>query len=191
MRIVILLLLFTAPLLAAESGYRIVHPDGTVEYTDQPIKGAEEIRIPEVPTFPSQSSPQSPRVSSPASPREISTASPKQQNLGYQLLAISSPQEQETVWFNENGMTVLLQLQPGLAEGDELVIRLDGEIVARGSNTSFTLKNVFRGTHTLSAAVIDGQGAVVLEANPVTFYMRQHSVLEPISPLSPPPTPIP
>lgn len=171
-RILFLAFLLTTPLLAAETGYRIVHPDGTVEYTDQPGTGGEEIRMPEVPTYPSQlpqTQGRSPRASAPA----------MKQAAGYRSLAISSPREQETVWFNADGMNVSVQLQPGLAAGDEVVIRLDGTIVARGNGTAFSVKNVYRGPHTVSAAILDQQGSVLLEAEPVTFYMRQHAIRTP------------
>ena len=177
-RIMLLGILFSAPLMAAAAGYRVVHPDGTVEYTDQPAKGAEEIRLPEIPTYPSQP-PQSPRVSTPAVTQDAPPPPPEPQGSDYRSLVISSPQEQETVWFNANGMTVSLQVQPGLSEGDEVVIQLDGKVAARGSSTSFTLSDVYRGPHTLSAAITDERGSVLLEAKPVTFFMRQHSAIKP------------
>jgi hypothetical protein len=60
-----------------------------------------------------------------------------------------------------------------------VVLRLDGVKVASGSSASFTLKNIYRGPHTLSASIIDEQGEVILEAEPVTFFMRQHSIRTP------------
>ena len=177
-RILLLWALFAAPLFAAETGYRIVHPDGTVEFTDQPGKGAEEIRMPEVPTYPAQQ-PTSPRVSPTPTSQDSRPAATPQQRKAYESFAISSPQEQETLWFNEKGMPVSLQVQPALAEGDEVVIRLDGKTVASGSSTSFTVKDVYRGSHTLSAAITDERGTIIREAKPVTFFMRQHSLLHP------------
>lgn len=190
-RIAILSLLVTTQLLAAEAGYRIVHPDGTVEYTDQAIKGSEEIQIREVSTFSSPSSDQSPGGTAPVTAQNGQAESSNKQNLDYQSIAIASPKEQETVWFDANGMVVSLQIEPGLADGDEVVLRLDGEVVASGRGTTFTLTNVYRGTHTMTAVVMDGHGDVLLESQPVTFYMRQHSVFEsPSSPQSPT-TPVP
>jgi hypothetical protein len=188
--ILVLWILSATPLLAAEADYRVVHPDGTVEFTDQPAKGAEEIRIAEVPTYPSQL-PRSPQVFSPSISQNNRPSSTQQQSGDYQAFVISSPQEKETVWFDEQGMTVSLLLVPGLAKGDEVVIRLDGKVVASGSGTSFTIKEVYRGTHTLSAAITDEQGIVIREAKPITFFMRQHSVLHPSSPLSTPATSTP
>jgi len=172
-RILFLALLLAAPLFAAETGYRIVHPDGTVEFTDQPEKGAEEIRIEELPTYPAQR----PRpAAAPPSPTEP-TAEAGLHTGGYDTFAIASPQEQETVFFNEEGMSVSLHIAPSLAEGHEVVLRLDGVKVASGASTTFTLKNIYRGPHTISATISNEQGEVIREAEPVTFFMRQRSIL--------------
>jgi hypothetical protein len=190
-RILFLALLLAAPLFAAESGYRIVHPDGTVEFTDQPDKGAEEIRIEELSTYPAQA-PRSPvrATPSPTSRREPAPETGLHTG-GYDTFAIVSPQEQETVFFNEEGMTVTFLIEPSIAGGHEVVLRLDGVKVAGGSSASFTLKNIYRGPHTLSASITNEKGEVLREAKPVTFFMRQHSIRNPplqIPPLSPPPT---
>lgn len=186
-RILFLALLLAAPLFAAETGYRIVHPDGTVEFTDQPEKGAEEIRIEELPTFPAQrprpaATPPSPSGSGPSAEAGLHTG-------GYDTFAIASPQEQETVFFNEEGMSVSLHIAPALAEGHEVVLRLDGVKVASGASTTFTLKNIYRGPHTISATINNEQGEVISEAEPVTFFMRQRSILTP--PLQIPPSSTP
>lgn len=178
-------MLLAAPLFAAETGYRIVHPDGTVEFTDQPEKGAEEIRIEELSTFPAQR----PRpAAAPPSPTEPAAEAGLHTG-GYDTFAIASPQEQQTVFFNEEGMSVSLHIAPALAEGHEVVLRLDGVKVASGGNTSFTLKNIYRGPHTLSATINNEQGEVIREAEPVTFFMRQHSILTPSLRIPPSSTP--
>jgi hypothetical protein len=174
-RILFLALLLAAPLFAAETGYRIVHPDGTVEFSDHPTEGAEEIRIEELSTYPAQRprpAAAPPPPSEPAAEADLHTGS-------YDTFAIASPQEQETVFFNEEGMTVTFNIEPSISAGHEVVLRLDGVKVASGSSASFTLKNIYRGPHTLSASIIDEQGEVILEAEPVTFFMRQHSIRTP------------
>ena len=180
-------ILFSMPLLAAETGYRIVHPDGTVEFTDQPAKGAEEIRIEQVPTY------QSPSVGTTPSRQASPSPSPRSeaQSGGYESFAIRSPKIDEVLWFTGKGIRVSLQIQPGLGQGDKVVVRLDGEQVAEGRGTSFTVEEVYRGPHTVSAAIVNMQGNVVREAEPVSFFMRQRTILNPNSPLAPSPTPTP
>lgn len=175
-RILFICLLISTPLLAAETGYRIEHPDGSVEFTDRPDKTGEAISIPQVSTFPSVHS-----ESSRSLPTAVSQDpdTKKDQQVENVTLTISSPREQETVWFDANGVVVTLQVVPALPEGSKIVLHLDGKEVASGYATSITLKDVYRGSHVLSAAVIDGQGKVISESAPVTFFMRQHSALHP------------
>ncbi len=172
-RLLMMGMVLAASLCYGETGYRIVHPDGTVEYTDQPVNGAEAIPMPEITTYPAPP-PSTPSAGIPGISTKPATG---QQRDGYLLFTISSPQDEQTVWFNEKGMTVSLQLQPGLNDGDEVIIRMDGVIVASGTATTYTIKDVFRGTHTLSAAIADSQGSVIKETGPITFILRQHSVL--------------
>lgn len=172
-------IVIVAPLSAEDTGYRIVHPDGTVEYTDQPEKGAESIRLPEIPTYTAPSEPPSPAIPSAPASEKNTVSSTQQQHEGYTLFTISSPQDQQTVWFDAAGMDVSLQLKPGLAKGDMVVIRLDGQVVAAGTATSYKIKDVYRGTHTLSAVITDGRESIIRETGPITFTMRQHSLLHP------------
>lgn len=171
-------MLVVTSLCIGETGYRIVHPDGTVEYTDEPTKGAERIQLPEIPTYPAPSLPSTVSPPSTSQDNGAATATAEQQD-GYTLFTISSPQDEETVRFNETGMTVSLQLQPGLAEGHKVEIHLDGELVATGTSASYTLQEVYRGTHTLSAVITNSEGSVIMEAGPVLFFMRQNSVQNP------------
>jgi hypothetical protein len=168
--ILLMLTLVSLSAQAAETGYRIVHPDGSVEYTDQAVEGAEPITLPEIPTYSSPPSPPARTGGTPSRP-----AQPEQKTVSASI-AITSPSKEQTLWFSEEGMAVAVQVSPALRQGEQVVIRLDGSEVARGSGSSFTLKQVYRGSHLLSAAIVDAQGNVISEAPPITFYMRQHSV---------------
>jgi hypothetical protein len=189
-RILVLAALLTAAPLLAETGYRVVHPDGTVEFTDQPTKGAKEIQIEQVPTFPAQP-PSSSRRSSSGTGVQNGTEPMQDRALGYESLAITYPRDQETVWFDEKGMTVTVSVRPELAEDDKIIVRLDGVKVASERSTHFTLKNIHRGSHTLSVAITNAKGGVIREAAPVTFFMHQRTVLNPNSPQYQAPTPTP
>lgn len=174
--------LFVVPLHAADTGYRIDHPDGSVEYTDQSGEAAKEIPLPEISTYPGEYSPSTGGSQPPPVSRPNETA--REQGGEYTRFTVSTPQNDQTVWFDENGLTVVLQIEPVLAEGDITVVRIDGEIVASGTATSFRIKDVFRGTHTLSAAILDSQGIVAREADPILFHVRQHSRLHSQDPLN-------
>jgi hypothetical protein len=170
-RICLIYLLCIPPLLAAEEGYRIVHPDGTVEFTDQQTEGAEPITLPEIPTY-------STPPSTVKGTESVSAGKVREEEVAREI-TITSPAMEQTLWFDEAGMTVSVEVTPALSEGEQVVLILDGSEVARGSSGRFSLKEVYRGTHILSAAIIDSQGSVISESPAITFYMRQHSVQQP------------
>jgi len=166
----ILLLLFSLPLMAAETGYRIVHPDGTVEYTDDATRGGEEIPLREAPTY--ESVPVPPSSSRPASVGETAEE-------GYRGITILSPQAEQVLWFDGSAVRVSVQVSPALAAGDRVVIEMNGRQVASGQGSSFSLEEVFRGSHTLRASIVDAQGNTLRVSEPVTFHMKRHSVNKP------------
>ncbi len=47
------------------------------------------------------------------------------------------------------------------------------------------LQDVFRGTHTLKAEVVNETGAVLIESQPTTFAVRQTSIANPSRPILP------
>jgi hypothetical protein len=94
-------------------------------------------------------------------------------------IAIVRPAAEETVHSNEGNMTVSVGVPRRIAPGNQVVILLDGREVARGAGTSFPLTSVERGSHTLQARVVDGNGNVLVASQPVTFHMWQASQLFP------------
>jgi hypothetical protein len=94
-------------------------------------------------------------------------------------IAIVAPAPEETVHSNEGKVTVSVGVPRGVAPGNQVVILLDGQPVARGPATSFPLAGIERGTHTLQAQVVDGKGSTLVASQPVTFHMWQASQLFP------------
>jgi hypothetical protein len=172
-KILFLLLVVSLPLAAAETGYRIVHPDGTVEFTDDPNRGGEKVEIEEVPTFHSVVPT---TKSGSATNRSQSSAGKEDQAASYQSLTITAPKAEQTIWFDGGPIAVNVNVAPQLAEGDSVVVLLDGKEVTRGQRTSFNLPQVERGSHTIGAKVVNASGTTVLRASPVTFYMQRHTI---------------
>lgn len=165
----LLLLFFCVSLLAAENtGYRIVHPDGTVEFTDDATRGGEEIKLRDVQIV------KTPSDEGEVGPRE---RPPEEEDKapGYTSLRILSPQAEATVWFSEAGVTVAVAADPPLKPDDTVVLYLDGSAVAQGKSTSLNIGLVNRGTHSLSASIDDATGKTVISSPSVTFFLRQHS----------------
>lgn len=164
---------------SAETGYRLVHPDGTVEFSDQPLPQGEEIELREAPTIQFV-----PSTSSPAGQGQTLTGGAVDSKGGEvsRTIAITSPLADETVWFDGTGVTVSVATSPALQSGQQVAITLDGKVVAKGGSNSFKLGEVDRGSHSLSAAIIDVSGSVLTSSPSVTFHLRQHTSIKRSSP---------
>ena len=169
----LLLLLVTGPLMA-ETGYRYVHPDGTVEFSDTPIEGGEEIKLRKAPAI--QFAPVTPAPTSPAQP----TSRPQQKTpTAQQSITITSPQPNQTMRFDGSDVMVSVALGDTLQQGEKVVITLDGSVVASGSGTSFNIGQVYRGSHTLAAHIESSDGSRIVSSQPITFHVLQRSIQHP------------
>jgi hypothetical protein len=173
MKISLLSLLFLGSVAHAATGYRLVHPDGSVEFTDQPISGGEEIELREAPTI--QFSPVAPSSTDSRSKKGVTDNKSAE---GTASITVTSPRDGETVWFDGSGVTVSISVSPALKAEQNIVISLDGKEATRGSGSNFTLGGVTRGSHTLSAGVIGAGGAVLFRSTPISFHVRQHTVIK-------------
>lgn len=166
------LLLCLPSYLPAAEGYKIIRPDGSVEFSDTPVKGAEKIQLPKAQGF--QPTPKGTMPSTNGA-KEKSKEAPAD----YQRFAITAPAAEETINYDEAGFSVSVAVVPGLKTGHQVVVYIDGQEVAKGSSTSFSVKAVDRGAHVLSAMIVDAGGARQQEAAAITFYVRQHSIIKP------------
>lgn len=158
--------------------YRSVDENGNVVFSDTPSEGAEKIEVKEAQT-----------VDSPSTQPFRYDPPPAEQPPRYQSLAITSPQDDQSVRANAGNVSVSMSVTPGLRGGDRLVLLMDGKQVASGSSTSVSMDNVDRGSHTLQARVIDRNGKTLASSDPVTFHLLRHSVQHakpPPGPLNPP-----
>ena len=164
--------LLILPMLAQASvGFRIVHPDGTVEFTDDPLRGGDPIQLVPAPSVPA--------YRPPARPAPTETTEDREEVRTYQALSILSPQDDQVIWFDGTGVNVNIALQPSLQSGHRVLIKMNGETVAEGHGSSFNIPQVFRGTHTLQAQVVDAVGSVIMRSDTVSFHFRQHSIIRP------------
>jgi len=154
---------------SAAAVYKWVDTEGVVHYGDSPpTTGAKPIDLPEVSRYQSR---QLPTTSSPR------TGAPAGAFKGYDSLVISRPENDETVRSNEGLFTVSLALSPGLQGGHRLQLFLDGRLVAENVGSSVQLKGVARGTHELTAVVVDEDGKEWVRSSPVRFYLHKVSLL--------------
>jgi len=174
-----LIVIFVALLLvqpALAQVYRWVDEDGVVHYTDRPVEGAEVVDLPEA-----RGTNFRRPAPLPSSERAEAAEQDADQGFTYRSFQIAQPSDEETLWNIGATLDVSLSLTPGLREGHEIEVWFDGSVLesrAPGS-LSFTIPEVYRGTHTLWARVLDSSGQVLIQSNEITFYVQQTSVINP------------
>jgi hypothetical protein len=163
-RLVMLLLLGCLCGPASAKVYKLVLPDGSVQFSDKPQEGAEEVKLPSVQTFPP-----------PPAPTNRASPSAPQQDAGatYESIKVVSPKPDETLRDNAGTVDVTVALEPSLRSDHTVEIILDGKAIGRGAATSASISNVDRGTHSVSAVVKDADDNVVATAPAVTFHLKR------------------
>jgi hypothetical protein len=172
----IVLSVLSASTVSGAPAWRWVDSEGTVHYSDRPVPGATQIELSGAQTF--NAPPRTPTSTT------VTSAQPAAR---YQLLEIASPAEQETLWNIGGTLPVSVQIEPPLALAHRIDLLYDGQpLNLRATGTSFTLTDVFRGTHTLQAVIRDSTGTE-LQRSPVrNFVVQQTSIQNPNAPLARP-----
>jgi len=159
---------------SGQQAYRWTDENGQVHYSDRPAPGATEVRLRGAQGY----APAAPRAEAAPSAAEPATA--EEAVRPYTVFNVIQPSQQETLWNIGTVVNVQVDLQPGLQTGHHLGAYLDGQLVDVGATgTQFQLTDVFRGTHTLQAVVLDASGGEVLRSLAVTFMVQQTSIQNP------------
>jgi hypothetical protein len=173
------LLLLWAITLAAADAWRWVDKDGVVHYSDRPIAGGEKV--------PLTAAPRTGSVAPPAYTRsgpdtELTAAQRKARDRAFQYTscAFANPGE-EQVFERVDTVSASIELRPAYRDGDRIEVTLNGQPLRNWpqSSTGFTLTELPRGSYTLAATVFGADGTRMCNATPVTFHLRQPSMLTP------------
>jgi len=157
--------------LARGEIYKWVDADGVVQFSDQPVPGAEQVHIKPAQSYPAPALPHS------AAPRvEISPGESAPAVVPYTSMSIVKPAADEAVRANDGNVAVSVALDPPLQAGHSVALDINGQRIASRANTHFVLENMPRGTHTLQAVVIDARGKQLIQAAPVTFHVLRTSL---------------
>ena len=163
-------LLCSLPLAAAAAVYKWVDREGTVHFSDTPREGSEEVHIAPPQTYtPERLPPITPRPEVPAAPAD------------YTRFDLASPSADQTLRDNTGAVNVNFALDPPLkvGRGHRLVVLLDGKPQPPVKDTSLTLQNVDRGTHSLQGQIVDGRGQVLMNSATIQFHLHRQSILLP------------
>ena len=173
--ILILALALTLPLAAQEKVYKKIHPDGSVEYSDKPIPGGELMNVPKgtVVTLPKPADFKAAETTGERKAAEKKQAA--EHAAVYTRFEIVRPKDDEAIRSNSGDFTAQLVLEPGIVEGDRLRWKMDGNVVEGAGSLTLIMRNVDRGTHTLQAEIVDGQGKVIKSTPVVTFHLLRHA----------------
>ena len=172
--LLIFALLFASTSAQADKVYKWVDAQGNVLYTDQPRKGAQEIKI----------------AKQPPAAAPTSLASVQDDRSRYAEVMLAAPTKQETIRDNEGNVKVAVNVVPPLRTdlGDRIRLSLDGDALAiDASSSELVLAGLDQGTHTLQAVVTDKYGRTLASSDPVEFYLKHWSTLDPRGPAIYPP----
>ncbi|MBB2496788.1 DUF4124 domain-containing protein [Aquipseudomonas ullengensis] len=165
------LLICLLPLHAHAGVYTYIDADGNRVYTDQPRSDdAEQIQL-----APSNNMSGGTQIQPPTVPLTMEEPKPP----AYQLLRILIPEPDVTIREITGNMIVTLTSEPSLLPGHSYRLLLDGQIVGTpGRSPVFPLENIDRGTHQLSAEIIDASGRILERTPSQPFHMKRISLAE-------------
>lgn len=149
-----------------EKIYKKIGPGGEVIYSDKPTSGSEEIKVPGGSSYKPVTPPPG---FTPYQPPPKITAHKEIDN----MVTITSPQNDAALWSGEGELSVSINLANNLTAGQQLEYLIDGESVYRGTDTTHTFTNIYRGTHVLTVRITDSTGEEVITSTPVTFHMQR------------------
>lgn len=155
--------------------YKTVDKEGRVTYSDvPPPKGnVKPIELKTINTTPPPSD----------MPIRLSPNNTQQQaNQTYEVL-MTAPANGTTLMVNERSVTMSINLNQGLQEGDALVYKIDGNELIKTTELSFTLEEPPRGEHSLSVEVIDSEGNILAQSDTTTIMVMRPLPKQEVTPV--------
>lgn len=155
----------------AQEVYHWTDEAGVDHYSDQPHPDAERITL-EPATIVDFNTPDVPVIAPDTTPGEDF------QDRTYEVTLVNH-EDEGTVWRDDRTLELLFDIEPPLAieRGHRLVVYIDGEPRTSPSISSqFLLHDIDRGSHRISAHIVDDQGQRLAASEPITIHHRQHSL---------------
>ena len=147
--------------------------NGVTQYSDRPVPGAKKVQL--TTTAPAEAPPVAPSTT--PTPAAKPAAAPAVQ---YQSLEIWQPENGESFFGADATVNVRLRSEPTVAAGDRLLLFLDGKLVEGGGAAyEYTLADLERGAHSITATILDDQGNEKIRSEPRVFHIKQPTVIAP------------
>ncbi len=153
-------------LTAYSAVYVTTDADGNVSYSDSPSGGAKEVTITEKTTLIEHT-----KIKKSALIKKVEKKSPTVKS----AVQILHPVNDSTIRNNNGIVDITLGVLPELNDEHSIQVFLDGELQTQQSQaTSFTLLDVYRGTHTIYTVLLNKKGTVIAESNKITIHMHRN-----------------
>jgi hypothetical protein len=169
------LLLLSSVSAAADTIYKQTDNNGNIVYTDTPQKNTQTIIIPSETTPSISSAPAAPPAHTSAvigAPTPATGDTATETRVTYTTFALISPADQET-FQNQRLIPVKVLIEPKLQTGDKTQLYVDGKPYgdpAEGSD--LTVNQLDRGSHTLSAVIVDTGNLILKSTNTITINVQ-------------------
>lgn len=157
--------------------YSWTDAEGNRVYSDQPHSGATTVEL-----APTNVIPRTPTASA---LHDDTNHNSQPAEAVYQQLTISSPEHDSSIRSNEGDLTLTVITDPPLSGSHLLKISIDGVLSQTGvpgtgaATHQLTLHNVDRGSHELSAVVVDARGTEVQRSPSITLHLQRTSLNQP------------
>ena len=178
----ILFMLIGLGTAVASDIYRWIDENGNEVYSDQPTENAEKIELRHSMIYTPVTIPGSNDITDDTqAATEQSETDQTEPAPNYQL-TIVSPEDDAGIRVNNGDVVVNLQVVPALVpeRGDKIQLYLDSlPVGVPMPQLSFILENLERGTHQLSAVVLNASGELLAQSITTTFHLQRSSLLQP------------
>lgn len=146
--------------------YKWVDKQGNVHYSDEPIKGGKEVKIPTLPTV-KMKTPKFKPINTDINDQKNDQ---NQSSSGYQTLELASPTNDGVIRNNASMITLTASIEPALKSGHKLRFILDGRVVPNPNNQlTIEIDEAEYGVHTASVMVLDNNGQQIKSSSEVKF----------------------
>ncbi len=169
-----ILLSLSFPSLSEEKVlYKKIDKNGRVIFTDKPVPGSKKVVIntnKNVMTMPKPK----------AKAKSVESEDTSETENLYEILAIEQPSNDEAIRANDGSLYVIVALSPHLARKHSVRLLMDGSTAGSDQKVPyFSLTNIDRGTHQLTAQIInDETGEVLQSSETLSFHLLRTSRLQ-------------
>ena len=157
--------------------YKTKDKDGNIVFTDVPPKDqAEAVELTPANQYTAPVEPQQPTQ---RTRRNDDVEEEVEETTSYNRIAVVSPEADQAIRENAGNVSIIVEVTPGLDVGAGHTVEvLLGDRIAGSANSGLVaLENVDRGTHMVRARVVDANGNIMIQSEPVAFHMLRYSAL--------------